>query len=105
MDVVESQQFIDIIKSKTSIGESDVEVVCKLFAQTLYDILKGGKSISFGTDYPLMKTKLRVKHLNEGSPRTPGNDYIYTSIRIPLQTKSGNKVDNKIISSCKQETK
>lgn len=101
MDIVENKQLIDIVKSKTNIGENDVEVVCNLFTQTLYDILRGGKSISFGTDYPLMKTKLRIKHLNEGSPRTPGNDYIYTSIRIPLGTKSGKKVESKIISSSK----
>lgn len=102
MSIIENEQLIDIIKSKTEIDEKDVEVICHLFMQTLYDILKEGQSISFGDNYPLMKTKIRVRHLNEGSPRTPGNDYIYTSIRIPLQTKAGKSID-KTISSCKEK--
>lgn len=66
--------------------ESLVEISDLLFKK-FFTILKEGYSLRYDDNTPFIKTKLSVPNHLDGSPRTPRNNRVICSIKIPLNEK------------------
>ena len=69
----------------------EIEEICDIFMNKVYESFKEENSMAYFEDFPIFKVKRSNAHLDVNSPRTPRNDRVLVSMKIPLQVKTMKK--------------
>ena len=85
---ITEREIYQSIEEETPYYYEDIEDICRKFTELLYQNFKNGREVSL-KGMPDIKVKTSKANVHGESPRTPRNDRVIVTLKIPLESKRG----------------